>query len=147
MVVVEMKAIVVALIFCLFMPVSYAQYGMYKCVSQGLTIYQEQPCKTGARSTTLGAEGSPRPAEDDVVADIKRRVAKRDEEERIAAEYRERANIQRRLEARCTLLLRTAARSKEAADMWDDRSLVAEARIRKRVAEEAFVKECYGVLH
>lgn len=144
---VKIEATVAALLFCLFIPVSYAQYGMYKCVSPGLTIYQEQPCKTGSRSTTLGAEKSPQPSDDEVIADIKRRVAKRDAEERLAEEYRERANIQRRLEARCTLLLRTAARSKEAADMWDDPALVAEARIRKRVSEEAFVKECYGVLH
>lgn len=142
-----MKAFAATLLFWVFVPVSSAQYGMYKCVSPGLTVYQEQPCKTGARSTTPGAEARPQSSDDEVLADIKRRVAKRDAEERLAEEYRERATIQRRLEARCTLLLRTAARSKEAAAMWDDPTLVAEARIRKRVAEEAFVKECYGVLH
>jgi hypothetical protein len=142
-----MKEFAARLLFIMLVPVSATHAGMFKCVSPGLTIYQEQPCKPGATATTPGPELRQQRSDDEVVAEIKRRIAKRDEEERIAEEYRAFMQSRKRKEARCSLLLQTAARSKNEADLWDNQALVADARMRKRAAEDAFIKECPGVIH
>jgi len=122
-----------------------AQAEIYKCIIQGKISYAESPCGQGAARVPMDGDELRQKQEAQRVDEVRKlteRLEQAKEQDRQLEQWRAKRRAQESKEAVCRALLLSAINSKTEAAVWDNPTLVYNAKTKQMAAEEAFAREC-----
>lgn len=122
-----------------------AQAEIYKCVIQGKISYAESPCGQGSSRVPMDGDELRQKQEAQRVDEVRKlteRLEQAKEQDRQLEQWRAKRRAQESKDAVCRALLLSAINSKTEASVWDNPTLVYNAKTKQMAAEEAFAREC-----
>jgi hypothetical protein len=127
--------------------VSFARAEIYKCTIDGKISYAERPCSQGASRIPMAGDELRKKQEEQRLEEVRKLTEKLErakEQEKQLEQWRAKRREMEIKDARCSALLLAAMHSKSEASVWDNPTLVYNAKTKQMAAEEAYARECSG---